>query len=136
MPEPKDHYEYLIKPSCKELESNIKQKTADFSLRGILEDIWQIVYAANKAIDDRKPWKLAKEPDQKELLASFIYELLEAIRIIGVYLVPFMPKTSVKIGSMFAEEREVTYKNSGQFGKLQPGTLLKKGEPLFPKKED
>ena len=51
----------------------------------------------NKYIDETMPWALAKDEAQKGRLEGVLYNLLEAIRRIGVMLTPFMPATAEKI---------------------------------------
>ena len=51
----------------------------------------------NKYIDETMPWALAKDEGQKTRLEAVLYNLLEAIRRIGVMLTPFMPETAEKI---------------------------------------
>ena len=51
----------------------------------------------NKYIDETMPWALAKDEAQKTRLEGVLYNLLEAIRRIGVMLTPFMPETAEKI---------------------------------------
>ncbi len=133
---PAEDYDYLLKDLCGKLAENIPDLARDYNIRGILEEIWKIVLAANKSVEDRKPWALAKDPAQKEFLGSFLYELLETIRLLGIFLSPFMPKTSRKICDLFSEKAPLALKTHGKFGRLKPGVTLKRGEPLFPKKEE
>ncbi len=51
----------------------------------------------NKYIDETMPWALAKDESQKARLETVLYNLLEAIRRIGVMIYPFMPETGEKI---------------------------------------
>jgi len=134
--EPSADYPYLLKTHCEKITASLEMKTADFDMKGILEDLWAVITQANRAVEERQPWKLAKDPSQKQFLGSFLYELLETCRFTGAFLEPFMPKTSAKICAFFQEKEKPTLKNSGTFGKLRPGTRLQKGEPLFPKLED
>ena len=60
-----------------------------------LEKIWEVIKRANKYIEETKPWVLAKQ--DKERLKTVLYTLAETIRIIAVYLAPFMPNTSEAI---------------------------------------
>jgi len=86
----------------------------DFSLA--LEKIWECIGMTNKYIEETKPWNLIKEGRQEELKA-FIRLLVEAIRVIGEEIAPFMPKTAGSISS--------------QLGTRE----IKKSNPLFPRIE-
>ncbi len=97
--------------------------------------IWQLVGRANKYIDRRAPWNLAKAEDKSEL-ARVLYNLLEALRITGLLIRPFLPETGAKIWQQLGLEgiEEQTLKDT-EWGKLVPGIQTKKGAPIFPRIE-
>ncbi|MBS3873388.1 MAG: methionine--tRNA ligase [Firmicutes bacterium] len=101
--------------------------------------ILDVVARANKYIDDNSPWALAKE-GKKERLATVLYNLAESLRIVGVLLEPFMPRTPRRIWQQLglaAREHAalVEWQSAGQFGLLPAGLQVKKGEALFPRVE-
>ncbi len=61
----------------------------------ILENIWEIIRAANNYIAKTEPWKLARE--NPEELKNVLFELWNAIRLAALLIYPFMPETSQKI---------------------------------------
>jgi methionyl-tRNA synthetase len=63
-----------------------------------LEYVWNMVRAANKYIDEHKPWELAKI--NQERFEEVMKKLLEDIALIGDLLRPFLPETSEKIHAM------------------------------------
>jgi methionyl-tRNA synthetase len=133
---PAADYPYLLKKECEKILSVFQGKISSFDMKGILEDLWSLITQANRAVEERQPWKLAMDPAQKAFLGSFLYELLETCRFVGEFLEPFMPKTSKKICAFFQIAETPTLKSAGKFGKLKPGAQLQKGEPLFPKMEE
>ncbi|MFH0771496.1 MAG: methionine--tRNA ligase [Candidatus Omnitrophota bacterium] len=86
----------------------------NFSL--VFERIWVPVHMANKYIEDKKPWNLAKEGKTEELKV-FIRLLVEAIRKVGDSISPFIPKTAESIKEQIGKEK------------------INKGKPLFPRIE-
>ena len=60
-----------------------------------VETIQRAIDLTNRHIERSAPWKMAKE--NNPALPQVIRELLRAIRIISVYLLPFMPDTSKRI---------------------------------------
>ena len=52
-----------------------------------LEAIWELVAAANRYVDRSEPWALAKRGDTARL-AQVVYQVLEAVRIVGVMIAP------------------------------------------------
>ena len=61
-----------------------------------LEEIFELVSAANKYIDVTMPWVLNKE-GKKDRLAVVLYNLLEAIRVSANLLLPFIPAGAKRI---------------------------------------
>ncbi len=56
--------------------------------------IMDLARRCNKYIDETMPWVLAKNEQDRQRLNDVIFNLIEGIRILGVLLAPFMPKTS------------------------------------------
>ncbi len=62
-----------------------------------ITEIFNVLRASNKYIDETMPWVLAKDSTKQERLETVLYNLLEAIRVCAVFLEPFMPSTSDSI---------------------------------------
>jgi len=101
-----------------------------------LESIWKLIRRTNKYIDETMPWALAKDEGKKDELDTVLYNLAEAIRIVGVLISPLMHVTSKKIFGQLgisAQQELLTWESVQSFGKLTPGTKVSKGEILFPR---
>jgi len=124
-----------IRKMLASLQEPILSHIEHFQFSNALEKIWEIVRAANKYIDDQKPWVLAKEKSPK--LSSVLYNLAEEIRIISVYLTPFMPTAcdSIRFQLGLSSEK-VTLPESLEFGQTEVGTRTFIDKPLFPKIEE
>ena len=93
-------------------------------------------------IEATQPFKLAKQEENKPLVATILYNCAEAMRIASLLLWPVIPG---KIEQMWrrmgcAEYAEALANNGrgklnewAQWGRLEPGTVLEKGDPLFPR---
>ena len=104
----------------------------DFS--NALTETWRIVSRANKYIDETTPWTLAKSPEDQERLGTVMYNLVEAIRIVTIMIAPAMPNVAGKIQEQIPYPfREARWEEAAVWGKMPPGTLLAKGETLFPR---
>jgi methionyl-tRNA synthetase len=100
-----------------------------------LENLWQFIGFSNKYIDLTEPWKLSKNGD-KDRLATVLYNLAEALRIIATLLKPVMPRTSKEIYSRLGiadEWDKVSDEALKEWGMLKSGLTVKHGEPLFPR---
>ena len=69
----------------------------DLLVSDAIGEIFNVLRASNKYIDDTTPWILAKDENNKDRLETVLYNLLESIRVCGVLLKPFIPSTSDKI---------------------------------------
>lgn len=96
-----------------------------------LEEIWKVVRRTNKYIDETTPWILAKE-DNKDRLDTVLYNLTECIRIIAALINPFMENTSKEIQKQIGSDR-ISWEETKDWGKLNPGTKVQKGNVLFPR---
>ncbi len=94
--------------------------------------IWKFISRTNKYIDETTPWILAKDESNKARLAQVMYNLCESIRIISVFIAPFMPETSVKIRTQLGLGKAENWDESGEFGKCDTYTV-QKGEIIFPR---
>ena len=59
--------------------------------------IWALIRRANQYLEERKPWTLAKSPDNAADLDRTLWTAAEATRIAAILLWPYMPSTSDRI---------------------------------------
>ncbi|MCP4652791.1 MAG: methionine--tRNA ligase [Candidatus Omnitrophica bacterium] len=102
----------------------------DLSFSKALELIFSFIGVMNKYIEDTKPWALHKENNLSRLKV-FLCELLEGIRIVSLYLYPFMPQTSEAINKQLGIDLIFSLDNIQWRAKA--GFSTKKGKPLFPR---
>ena len=108
-----------------------------FAPHKALDEVFQVIQRANKYIDENAPWALAKDMETNGArLAHVLYNLLEATRICGALLIPFMPESMGKlfdqIGVGHADDSY--YWESAQYwGTLSATATVTKGENLFPR---
>ncbi len=137
VPEPEERDDEIIN-ICEERLEKIKRHLDKLSFQDALEEIWQIISYTNKYIDTNQPWSLSKDPSKGGRLRTVIYSTLEALRFTGYYLYPFMPDTSEEILRQLGIELEpssIDLHTELRWGLLKPGTVTRKGKPLFPRIE-
>ena len=71
------------------------------------EKILGLLTATDVFINDRAPWKLAKQPEARRELEEVLYTGLEVVRVAAVLLSPVMPKTAASILEYLGETRPV-----------------------------
>ncbi|MDF7675462.1 methionine--tRNA ligase [Neisseriaceae bacterium ESL0693] len=62
-----------------------------------LRDIMALADAVNEYVDANKPWELAKEPQEADRLHQVCSELINAFRILTVYLSPVLPQLALQV---------------------------------------
>ncbi len=125
-----DDFKGVIINTFTEVEKYIDET----KIKQALEEIFKAVDRANKYIDETEPWKLGKDESKKTRLATVLYNLLDAIRIISTLLSPFMPETMPKVWEQIgAEKADTEYSKLSVFGILPANVTVHKGEILFPR---
>lgn len=108
-------------------------ETLDF--RSGLEAVWAFLAAANRYVDQKAPWSLAKSGDE-QALDRVLYSAAEAIRIAAVLIAPVMPSTADEIEAQLGlQDWRRTWDQAGQWGLLPPGCRIGRPAPLFPRPE-
>ncbi len=100
-----------------------------------LAEIWKLIGECNRYIDLTQPWVLGRSEEGKARLNTVLYALAECCRIVGVLIAPFMPKTPARIFAQLGVEETglQSWDSVGRFGGIRPGTVVHKGEALFPR---
>lgn len=101
-----------------------------------IEAVNRFIKTADKYIEDKKPWQLAKEGIDEEL-AWVLYGLADALHQVAWMIYPFMPETSKKMAEALSINRLLkdNPQTKDSWTNLAPGTKIKKPEPLFPRLE-
>lgn len=116
------------------LKKEYETKMDNYRFSSALSDVWLLISKCNKYIDETMPWKLGKDPNEKERLARVMYNLCECLRIISILIAPFMPNTPKKIQNQIgADKKECTWETASEWGILPHNLKTQKGEPLFPR---
>src|SRR5690606_23764154 len=88
-----NEYERSLVRVSKEARQKYEEAMENLQFSVALTAVWQFISRANKFIDETMPWKLAKEPEKRNELASVMAHLAEALRQIAVMLQPFLTET-------------------------------------------
>jgi len=112
----------------------VDQAVRSLHVNAALAELWKLVRAVNKYIDDSKPWALAKESDPSRL-HTVMYYVFEALRIVSLLVTPFMPRTGQACWEQLGQSGRVEEQGlaAAAWGGTRPGTAVKGGDPLFPR---
>jgi methionyl-tRNA synthetase len=62
-----------------------------------LREIMRIADFANEHFDRHKPWELAKDPAQRELLHAVCSDVIGCFRLLTIFLAPVLPATAERV---------------------------------------
>ncbi len=109
-----------------------RDQMEQFATNRALQAVWDVISHANKYIVVNEPWVLAKHPDKQQRLATVLYTLLEALRLIALTLHPVMPKTAAQMYSALGVSWAPSLNEQGKWGLLTEEHITV-GPPLFPR---
>ena len=117
------------------LRSVYEEDMETFAPHKALDEIFKVIQRANKYIDENAPWALVKDMETNgKRLAHVLYNLLEATRICGILLTPFMPESCEKLFAQIGAPAESrTWDAAAEWGALPETAAVTKGENLFPR---
>jgi len=120
-----DTYDNELISMIQNLDSKIEKKMDNLEIGASLDEIFDVLRRSNKYIDEAEPWVLAKDESKKDRLETVLYNLLEAIRVCGIFLSPYLPDTSEKIKTQINNSRsELTYLSDNYYEVSNPEALF------------
>ncbi len=124
-----------VRADFDELKDRVSGLYEAVAINRALEEIWAYINPVNKYLADHEPWKMAKDPVQRQRLGRILYQTAAAIRGIGYLVFPVMPESSQKIWELLGESGriEALYYADLKFEGLKTGQAVKKPQPLFPR---
>jgi methionyl-tRNA synthetase len=128
-------WELDLQAVASEAKQQAEKALENWEIGRALDSIWTLVRRANQYLEQSEPWKLARDPspDAGERLDTVLASAAEALRLLAIYLAPFIPTASdrmmVQLGlaeiSQSAWRDETTWgavplKHAGQISVLFP----------------
>ena len=107
----------------------------DYEFSQALETIWNVIARIDGMISDSKPWNLAKDEDQAEILNAVLYRAVETLRWLCVTLFPVMPEATKNIYAQIGLNDDLATINPEnlKYGELKANTKIGETKPVFPR---
>ena len=137
-PGPPEVWDEKLKEKALETVDCFESEMTTLGFHKALIAVWDLIGRVNKYIDDMAPWSLAKDPNQRQRLATVLHAVLECLRIIASLLLCFMPETGEKIWTqlgMAGAIRDQQIQDIKTWGQLRAGQCVERGGPLFPRRD-
>ena len=97
-----------------------------------LKDIWDIVSAANRYVDDMAPWALRKT--DMDRMAEVLWTLAEVLRQVAILIQPVMPQASQNMLDQLGVAIDARgFEHLGADHRLEGGWSIEKPTPIFPR---
>jgi methionyl-tRNA synthetase len=100
-----------------------------------LSEIWRLLSAANKYIDEEAPWTAIKRgrPDRA---GTILYNTLEALRIVTILVSPVLPTAAQRVWEQLGVPQPLGAQRleaARRWGGLPAGLQVRPGPPIFPR---
>lgn len=135
VPEPCElnHEEIRIKDNAAKTANKVEKEMNNIEFNKALTTIWEFIADVNKYVDDSSPWTLAKE-GKTERLSTVLWTIVESVRVINIFISPFMPETADQIWNKLNlndYSKQLNFDDSKKWGLIKPLTYIEKGQNLF-----
>jgi methionyl-tRNA synthetase len=118
---------------ARDLPEKVDAQMAQLHIPDALAEIWKLINACNKYIDVTAPWVLAKSEAGQERLKTVLYNLAESLRIVAILLTPYLTSTPAKMFAQLGTAPAQAAYDSLAWGGSVAGSVVHKGEALFPR---
>jgi methionyl-tRNA synthetase len=133
--------ESTLANSLKKTVENADKAMVALDFQNGINEIMDFCKEVNGYVTTKEPWAVAKDANRRSELDAILYNTAESLRALAVLLHPVMPIASRKLweslgaNSLGPIEKQLISKVSN-WGQLEPGTKVTKGEILFPRLEE
>jgi methionyl-tRNA synthetase len=103
-----------------------------------LEAVLKAVDATNRYLEQREPWKAAKQPGGDVSVRTTLYTCCEALRVTALLLAAFLPRTAAEMLKRLGVEDALDSASlpaDASWGGIRVGAETTKGPALFPRIE-
>jgi methionyl-tRNA synthetase len=116
------------------LGATVAERLDAWDLSGALDEIWNVVRALNRYVEEQAPWQLAKDPARARELDETLYNLADGLRAVAVALAAYLPETAPLILAALAQPAELSWDNVA-YGRTAAADGIVPAQPLFPRVE-
>src|SRR5262249_42173532 len=116
----------------KRVRQAMDYRNGDLEYHQALEAIWELIGAVDKYIDSSAPWTLKKEGKEARL-QQVLYNVFNCLRLIGMWIAPFMPVTSERIYAQLQLPLPKTFAEGAPWTAMPERHQLGEAAVLFPR---
>ncbi len=110
----------------------LNYKNGDLDYHQALSAVWELMGVCDKYIDSSAPWTLKKN-NQDSRLKEVLHNLVNCLRIVALWINPFMPKTSERIFQQLNLKPYSSFAEGESWATMPSPHSLGEAAPLFPR---
>ena len=121
--------------SAKSLHARAAAAISEQAIQKYANELIEMVWDANKYIDDNAPWVLRKTDPER--MATVLYVIMEVLRHVAILYQPIIPESANKILDILTvpqDERKFEHLVGDEY-KVKPGAPVSKPKGVFPRLE-
>lgn len=123
-----------LRETFQQTVKTVDRHMQEFAFHRALEAVFAALDRTNQYIVQTAPFKLIKDPEQKARVGAVLHHVLEAVRITGELLAPFLPEASAKIRDLLCLPADESLRP--EWGRsFGPGHRTQPPQVLFPRIE-
>jgi methionyl-tRNA synthetase len=103
-----------------------------YDLTGGLDEIWEVVRALNRHVEQNAPWELAKDEAKSDELDRVLFDLADGLRVLAVTLASYLPETTPRILEALGQDPGLDW-DRARSGQTRAADGIAPAEPLFPR---
>ncbi len=103
-----------------------------YDLTGGLDEIWEVVRALNRHVEQNAPWELAKDEAKADDLDRVLCDLADGLRVLAIVLAPYLPETAPRILGALGQDGSLDWERA-RAGQTRAAEGIAPAEPLFPR---
>ena len=111
--------------------TQVEEAMAQLQPQRALEALFALVREGNTYLEQEAPFTKVKSDARGA--DTILYNVLELLRWLGMMLEPFIPEHAAKLRLQLGLANPEEVRWPAGWGELPDGTVVKKGEPLFPR---
>ncbi len=134
-PGPDEGTDAALRTLARSVVDAVFEQVARLNFSQALGEIWRLLGAANKYIDEEAPWTAIKRgrPDRA---GAILYNTLEALRIVTILLSPVLPTAAQRAWEQLGIPQPLAAQHldaARRWGGLPAGLTVRPGSPIFPR---
>jgi methionyl-tRNA synthetase len=114
------------------LAEKVAARLDAYDLTGGLDEIWEVVRALNRHVEQNAPWELAKDDARAADLDRVLFDLADGLRALAIALSSYLPETAPQILEALGQDASLDW-SGARAGQTRAAQGIEPAQPLFPR---